>query len=358
MTTLRFDEAARLYGRLFYASLTHMTSIVTIGGGTGQYALLTGLKKYPVHLTAIVTMADDGGSTGVLRDELGVLPPGDVRQCLVALSEADAQMRELFGYRFDRGGLRGHSFGNIFLSALERLTGSFEEAVVTASKVLAVRGDVIPVSTRGMVLTCRAGDGALGTLRGEHVVSAAPSIDPASLRLDPVVEANPRALAAIAGADAVVIGPGNFFCSVMPNLLVRGIPEAIAATKAKVIFNCNLMTRRGHTDGYGVADFVREIERHIGAGRIDAVTANDTPPDPELRARYAEEGEPVLAGIGSSGLGTTHGGPGGRVFSADLVSRVIPAQKPEDAVRRTLIRHDSDALAALIMERCLGVSRA
>lgn len=321
-----------------------MKSIVTIGGGTGQYALLTGLKKYPVKLTAIVTMADDGGSTGILRDELGVLPPGDVRQCLVALSEADLLMRQLFAYRFDQGGLRGHSFGNIFLSTLEKVTGSFEEAVRESGKILAVRGTVIPVSTGGMTLVC----GKDGELRGEHAVSVAMLHDKETLRLEPEAYANPRAIEAIEAADVIVIGPGNLYCSIMPNLLVRGVSEAIARSRARIVYNCNLMTKRGHTEGFGVGDFVREIERRIGAGRIDFVTANQATPDPDLLARYAQEGEPVVLREADS----TAAHP--VAVGADLVSRSIPAQNPGDAIQRTLIRHDPDALAALIMRRCIG----
>lgn len=321
-----------------------MKSIVTIGGGTGQYALLSGLKKYPVRLTAIVSMADNGGSTGILRDELGVLPPGDVRQCLVALSEADKTLRELFGYRFEQGGLRGHSFGNIFLSTLEKITGSFEDAVQEAGKILAVRGKVIPVSTGGMTLVC----GSDGSIRGEHAISQADNVSGESLKLEPAAYANPRAVEAIENADVIVIGPGNLFCSVMPNLLVKGIPEAIKESKAKVIYNCNLMTRRGHTEGFGVSDFVNEIERHIGPGRINFVTCNNALPSAELLERYTEEGKPVAV-PNTADLSLKY-----ELVCGDLVSRTMPVQNPGDMIRRTYIRHDPRVLAAMIFERCLG----
>ena len=321
-----------------------MKSVVTIGGGTGQYALLSGPKKYPLRLTAIVSMADDGGSTGILRDELGVLPPGDVRQCLVALSEADRTLRDLFGYRFDQGGLKGHSFGNIFLSTLEKLTGSFEDAVAEAGKILAVRGKVIPVSTGGMTLVC----GKDGHIRGEHAVSQAERIDASTLRLMPDAYANPKAVDAIENADCVVIGPGNLYCSVMPNLLVKGIGEAIRNAKAKVIYNCNLMTKRGHTDGFTVTDYVQAVEAHIGKGRIDFVTCNNTAPAQELLAKYSDEGDPVLA---DSSLRTALSCT---VVEGDLVSRIVQLQHSGDAIRRTFIRHDPDALAAMLVERCIG----
>jgi len=320
-----------------------MKSIVTIGGGTGQYTLLSGLKKYPVALTAIVGMADDGGSTGLLRDELGVLPPGDIRQCLVALSEAEAIVRELFNYRFDAGSLKGHNFGNIFLSALEKVAGNFEEAVRVSGMVLATRGAVVPVTTHNARLVCRAGE---LVIRGEHNITPARIPAGAVFSLEPAVYANPKAVEAIERADCVVIGPGNLYSSVMPNLLVNGIPEAIRRSRATVVYNCNLMNKTGHTDDYSVADYAREIERRVGTGRLDHVIYNSRVPEPELLARYALEGEyPVMAAC--EGLSCS-------LIPADLISRKMPAPRAGDPLKRTLIRHDSDALAALIVSNCLG----
>lgn len=322
-----------------------MKSIVTIGGGTGQFTLLTGLKKYPVKLAAVVSMADDGGSTGVLRDELGVLPPGDVRQCLVAISEADTIVRELFNYRFDAGGLKGHSFGNIFLSALEKITGNFDEAVRVAGMVLATRGTVIPVTTQDARLV--SGHGEL-CIAGQYAIETAELPRNPELHLEPDVYANPKAVEAIEAADCVVIGPGNYYCSILPNLLVKGIPEAIARSKAKVVYNCNLMTKKGHTDGFTVDDFVDGIERFIGKGRIDVVTCASVEPDRELLELYAAEGEYPVPPMPSSVKD-------GRVYlAADLMSRVIPAVKAGDPIKRTLIRHDADILSSLIVRHCLG----
>ncbi len=321
-----------------------MKSVVTIGGGTGQFTLLSGLKKYPVHLTAIVSMADDGGSTGVLRDELGVLPPGDIRQCLVALSEAENIMRELFNYRFDQGGFKGHNFGNIFLSTLEKVTGSFEEAVRVSGMVLAIRGSVIPVTIGDVALVC--GDGEHACI-GENALNEAIIRQRDSLRLEPPAYANPKAVSAIENADCVVIGPGNLYCSIIPNLLVKGISEAITRSKATVVYNCNLMTKRGHTDGFTVRDFVGEIERYIGKERVDCVTYNDVMPDAELLEKYAQEGAAVASVRGSS---EEHA----RYFAADLVSSRPYVQKPGDPLHRSFIRHDPDALAAVIVQRCLG----
>jgi uncharacterized cofD-like protein len=328
-----------------------MKSIVTIGGGTGQFTLLSGLKKFPVRLTAIVSMADDGGSTGVLRDELGVLPPGDIRQCLAALSESDLVMRDLFNYRFEVGGLKGHNFGNIFLSALEKITGSFEEAVRVSSKVLAINGEVIPVTTRNVALVC--GREKEKALRGQYAIETSPLPAPEreSIRLEPEAYANPKAVAAIERADCIVIGPGNFFCSIVPNLLVKGIPEAIRRSKAKAVYNCNLMTKAGHTDGWTVSDFAAEVERYIGAGRLDFATYNSRMPDKELLAKYAAEGEfPVaVAGLEEDLDGVTF-----RPLPADMINPDMPVQKPSDPIRRTLIRHNADLLASLIVGNCLG----
>ncbi len=325
-----------------------MKSVVTIGGGTGQFTLLSGLKKYPVKLSAIVSMADDGGSTGVLRDELGVLPPGDIRQCLVALSESETVMRELFNYRFDQGGLRGHNFGNIFLSALEKITGSIDEAVRVSGTVLATRGEVIPVTTGNVVLVA----GREKVLQGQYAIELAPLLERQreTLRIEPEVYANPKAVMAIEGADCIIIGPGNFYCSIIPNLLVRGIPEAIARSRAKVVFNCNLMTKSGHSDGFSVIDFVEAVERHLGRGRLDFVTYNDREPDAELVAKYATEGAPVKLGDVTAASKSKGFIP----LAADLVSRQIIPQRSGDPIKRTLIRHDSDALAALIVRNCLG----
>ena len=325
-----------------------MKSVVTIGGGTGQFTLLSGLKKYPVHLTAIVSMADDGGSTGALRDELGVLPPGDIRQCLVALSESGVIMRDLFNYRFDQGTIKGHNFGNLFLSALEKITGSFEEAVRVAGLVLAVRGEVIPVTTRSVNLVCGGGP---NRVCGEDAINSITVEDKQTLHLEPEAYANPKAASAIESADCVVIGPGNLYCSIVPNLLVKGIPEAIRRSQAVVVYNCNLMNKAGHTDGFTVGDYVAEVERFIGKGRVNFVTFNNRMPDSELLDRYGEEGKSLVAVAGDD---EDFSDVAFRPLPADLISSRIYVQKPGDPLKRTLIRHDPDVLAAVIIQNCLG----
>ena len=324
-----------------------MRSIVTIGGGTGQFTLLSGLKKYPVRLTAIVSMSDNGGSTGILRDELGVLPPGDVRQCLTALSESDLMLRSLFNYRFDQGAMSGHNFGNLFLSALEKVTGSFEEAVRVASSVLAIRGEVIPVTTKKVSLVCGAG---ASEAVGEHAIDTG-TIERMSLRLEPAAYANPKAVAAIETADCIVIGPGDLYTSVIPNLLAKGLASAINEAKAPVVYNCNLMNKPGHTDSFGVIDYINEIERYIGAGRIDFVTYNDRRPDSELLNRYlnAEGRTPVPVPKTED---TKKGAA--EFFGAGLVDETPIEQKSGDKIPRTLIRHNTEKLAEIIIEKCLG----
>jgi uncharacterized cofD-like protein len=293
-------------------------------------------------------MSDNGGSTGVLRDELGVLPPGDIRQCLVALSESDLVMRDLFNYRYDQGGLKGHNFGNIFLSTLEKITGSFEEAVRVAGLVLAVRGEVIPVTTRDVTLVCGHGE---DVCRGEHALGEITLKDKTSLRLEPEAYANPKAVAAIEKADCLVIGPGNLYCSVIPNLLVKGVAEAIRRSPAVLVYNCNLMNKAGHTDGFTVQDYVAEIERYVGACRVNFVTFNNRLPDKDLLERYGEEGKSLVAVAADDEdfADVTY-----RPLPADLISMRSFAQKSDDALRRTLIRHDADVLTALIVQNCLG----
>ncbi len=322
-----------------------MREVVTIGGGTGQYTLLSGLKRFPVRLNAIVSMADDGGSTGMLRDELGVLPPGDIRQCLVALSESELVMRELFNYRFDRGGLRGHNFGNIFLSALEKITGSFEEAVRVSGMVLAPRGEVIPVTTESVALLC----GIDLVQHGENEINENSLSERETLRLDPKAYANPKAVTAIENAECIVIGPGNLYCSIIPNLLVCGISEAIQRSKASVVYNCNLMTKAGHTDGFTIADFAREIERYIGSGRIDYITYNDRLPAQELLDRYAAEEEYLVQPLDGDAIPNCSA----KTLAAPLLGSNRYVQKSGDPIRRTLIRHDPDILATLIIRNCL-----
>ncbi|MDO8529657.1 MAG: YvcK family protein, partial [bacterium] len=240
-------------------------NVVTIGGGTGSFMLLSGLKKYPVNISAIVSMADDGGSTGVLRDELGVLPPGDVRQCLVALSDSSEELRDLMNYRFENGRLGGHSFGNIFLSALEKINGSFSKGVEEAIKILSVKGEVIPVTDEDMRLFIKLKNGKM--IRGENELDHNREINAIGIKkvfLDPKVEVNEKAVKKIKDADLIIIGPGDFYGSISPNLLVGGICEAIKKSTAEVILNCNLTNKKGQTERFDLDSYVLEINNYIG----------------------------------------------------------------------------------------------
>ena len=242
--------------------------IVVIGGGTGSFTLLQGIKRYTKDVTALVNMADDGGSTGQLRDELGVLPPGDVRQCLVALSDSP-KVRDLFNYRFDEGSLKGHAFGNLFMAALEKMTGSFAEAVELAGNVLNIEGKVEPVTLTDVTLCAEGKDGQ--PVKGEFTIAHQELAPRPNIWLEPEAVANPRAIQAILEADLVVIAPGNLYGSLAPALVIEGVRQALHKTKAKCVYVCNLVSKPGPTDGFSVMDFASEIERLAGGEFLESV---------------------------------------------------------------------------------------
>lgn len=267
-----------------------MKKIVTIGGGTGTFMVLNALKDYPMHLSAIVSMADDGGSTGILRDEYGVLPPGDIRRALVALSRSGDTMRNLFNYRFDGGGFHGHSFGNLFLSALERTTGNFADAVREASQILNIAGEVIPVTLDNVRLHARLEDGSV--IRGERNIDIPKTKSRSRISkvwLKPRGRINPAARRALLVADMIIIGPGDLYTSIIPNLLVRGMPQAIRKSKAKKIYIANLMTKFGETHGFGANDFVEAVEKYLGEKILDLVIFNSKKPPAAVLRRYKKE---------------------------------------------------------------------
>ncbi len=320
-----------------------MKKIVTIGGGTGSYTILSGLKTLPdVELTALVSMADDGGSTGVLRDELGVLPPGDVRQCLIALSEHSDVVRDLMGYRFSEGKLSGHSFGNIFLAALEKVTGDFAAGVEIASEILKVKGTVIPITKeKAELLICLSDETCIN---GEDSINHADlqSTGITDIRYADKVSLNPHARNAILEADIVILGPGNYYCSVIPNLIVDGCKEAIGGAVAKVVFPINLTNKQGHTLNWKVSDYVKDIEKYLGR-RLDVILINSEPPTQEQVTQYEmEEGDGVLT--------EDDMGDDTRVIRARLLSHAIIKYDEADTIRsvRSFIRHDKDAIAEAI----------
>lgn len=266
--------------------------IVVIGGGTGVFTVLTGLRKYPAELSAIVTMADDGGSTGMLREDFGILPPGDVRRALVALSKTeDEVLSALFNYRFKEGvGLRGHNFGNLMLTALERLVGSFEGAIDAASKILGVEGKVIPVTLKTAQLMAELENGQI--IKGETNIDI-PSHDGRirikKVWLSPPAVLNPAAKKALLEADLIVVGPGDLYTSILPNLLVQGLNDALKKTKAKKVYITNLMTKHGETNDFAASDFLKVIETYLGKNILDYVVSNNQRPTSARLKAYVKE---------------------------------------------------------------------
>jgi len=286
---LQPDASEELVDRLrTHRRLHRGPKIVAIGGGTGLSTLLRGLKQYSSNITAIVTVADDGGSSGRLRREMGILPPGDIRNCIAALADDEKLLTELFQYRFHAGdGLSGHSFGNLFISAMTEITGDLEQAIDASAKVLAIRGKVLPATLTDVSLWAKLADGRI--IEGESKITEAMGqirqigCHPA----DPV--ALPAALAAIKEADYIIIGPGSLYTSIIPNLLVPAIRQALARVTVPRIYVCNIMTQPGETDNYSVADHIRAIEKVCEERVFDAVLAQRTAPSPQSLQLYAQE---------------------------------------------------------------------
>ena len=246
--------------------------IVAIGGGTGLSTLLRGLKEYTANLAAIVTVADDGGSSGRLREEYRVLPPGDFRQCLVALADAEPLVKQLFEHRFTDGSLGGHSFGNLFIMAMADITGNFEHALRESGKVLAVRGTIVPSTLQDVTLVASVNG---STVEGESKIPHANGGPISRVFLRPDVAAiNPEAAQAIMNAELVVVGPGSLYTSILPNLLVNGMIDTIKASPALKVFVCNVASQHGETDGFLVSDYLTVLEDHIGANIFDFVICN------------------------------------------------------------------------------------
>ena len=276
--------------------------VVAIGGGTGLSTLLKGLKRYvmtpalatfgqpTIHeLCGVVTVSDDGGSSGRLRKEFNMLPPGDIRNCIVALSEDEALLSRLFQHRFQKGsGLEGHSFGNLFLAALTSITGDFAEAVRLSSEILLTRGHIYPATMSSVELEASLDDGT--RVRGETNITASKGMICELVLIPPDVEPLPQTLAAIATADLITIGPGSLFTSLIPNLLVRGIPEAIAESRAIKVFICNLMTQVNESLRLTAGDHIRALNQHAGVELFDYALINRKAASPEMKAKYALEG--------------------------------------------------------------------
>jgi uncharacterized cofD-like protein len=299
--------------------------IVTIGGGTGLSALLRGLKTYTSNLSVIVTVADDGGSSGRLREEYRILPPGDFRQCLIALADAEPLMKQLFDHRFKEGSLDGHSFGNLFIMAMADVTGNFEHALRESGKVLAVKGTIVPSTLQDVTLVASING---HTVEGESKIPQqnAP-ISHVFLKPDGA-QINPEAAQAILNAELIVIGPGSLYTSILPNLLVEGMVEAIKASPALKVYICNLASQRGETDGYDVDDYLRVIREHSGTNLFDFVLVNSNhghlPTGGQSQVIFRPEDA------------ARH--PEVRFIGADVVNVRIPSHHDPDKLARSIMR--------------------
>ena len=326
--------------------------IVCLGGGTGASVVLSGLKKYPIDLTAIVTMFDSGGSSGKLRRELGILPLGDVRQCLVALSN-ERNLTPFFHYRFEKGGLAGHNFGNLLIAATIGATGNLNKAIEKTVKILNIKGKVVPVTLeKADIVTILKNS---RRIKEEEEIINCPQISKIGVKkifLEPEVKGNPKAISAIKNADLIIIAPGKFYTSIIPIFLVKGISEAVQQSRAKKVFVCNLMTQVGNTDGFSVEDFLTILEKYSGKDVIDYVIFNTG----KLSANQIKEVRKVFSKADfikhDESLFTRE-----NFIGADVIDRNIRKLDPADnlvkgANKRTMILHEPNKLAKIILKLC------
>lgn len=326
--------------------------IVVIGGGTGTFTILSGLKKYPnLDLSVIVSMMDDGGSNRVIRDEFGLLPTSDLRQCMVALASADSDqtLRKLFTYRYDQGvGISGMTFGNLFMAALTDIyKGDQKKAIEETSEILGVKGKIIPVTFEktNLVATYKNGKQILGE---RDIDEPDPSIGKykiVKLEVIPKAKVNKDALEAIREADLIVLGPGDFYTSILPNLIVGGISSSISKSKAKVVFVTNLMTKFGQTAGFKASDFINEVEKYLSGRRLDFCILNKINHfSKTMLSKYKREyAEPVKDDL-KCNFGKT------KIVRRSVISSKIYEKPKGDKLERSLIRHDSDKLAKAVIE--------
>ena len=310
--------------------------IVVVGGGTGLSTLLAGLKQRTSNITAIVTVADDGGSSGRLREELDVLPPGDIRNCLVALADSEDLLGALFQFRFSKGeGLRGHSFGNLFITAMSKVTGNFSKAITESSKVLAIRGNVFPATLQRVRLVAKRQNGR--ETEGESRIREERESPIDRLALTPGdCRATEESIEAIRHADAIVLGPGSLYTSVMPNLLIKGIKDEIRKSKAVKIYVCNVMTESGETENFSVSDHVGAIIKHAGPSVVDYCVANVSRIPRQLYNKYREENKyPVEVSDRDE-----------KWFKNEKIKLV----KAHIAGMKEFVRHDSEKLSDVIMD--------
>ena len=312
------------------------TKVVVIGGGTGLSTMLRGLKQYTSHITAIVTVGDDGGGSGKLREDLGMLPPGDIRNCILALADTEPLMEDLLQYRFTEGSLKGQCFGNLFLAAMAGISENFEDAVQKMSSVLAVKGKVLPVTLDDMKLVAELENGEI--IEGESKIPSEVIVRNTRIKKIAIkpIDAKPleEAIKAINNADVIIMGPGSLYTSIIPNLLVKGIPEAICKSPAKKVYISNVMTQPGETDGFKVSNHLKVLMDYGVAENIDYVIANNGIIPPDIKEKYAKENAElvVLDYENISNLNVN-------VIEADLIK-----------ITKRYVKHNAEKLAELIMK--------
>jgi len=317
-----------------------MKRVVVLGGGTGSYTILKSLKKFNYQIDAIVNMSDNGGSTGILRDELGVLPPGDIRQCLVGLSVND-EVRDLFSYRFDRGSLKGQSLGNIILSGLSLKYDNFSIAVEVASRILQIKGQVLPITLEKNNLAVKKNN---RLIVGEHQISKLHLDHPAKLLLQPPSQINPLAQKSINQADYIIIAPGHLYCSILPIFLVKKTIESIKKSKAKIILMINLVNNSYHHQNWHVQDYIDTFESYIGSRTINYVIYNTNPPKQSILDQYATEKQyPVDYQLEKFRKKTSY-----KLIGTDVLSNKITLQNPDDLIPRNIIRHDGEKVIKIL----------
>ncbi len=312
--------------------------IVAIGGGTGLSTMLRGLKEYTPNITAIVTVADDGGGSGILREDLGMLPPGDIRNCILALASTEPIMEQLLRYRFEEGSLKGQSFGNLFLAAMNGISENFEEAVKKMSDVLAVTGKVLPVTAQNVQL-CALLDNHM-TVCGESKIAKVKSQYKSSIAKVYFVPSDvfplQEVLDAILDADIIITGPGSLYTSILPNLIVKDVADTIRQSKALKVYVCNIMTQPGETDGFTAYEHIEAIESHVGTGLFNCCIVNGQNIPEELLLRYSEDGAQAVE-IDNNRF---------RKNNIKLLIRDILH------IKNGYIRHDTDKLALIISKLC------
>lgn len=328
----------------------HKPKVVVIGGGTGTYSVLMALKTLPVSVVAIVSMADSGGSNRILRDEFGLLPTSDIRQAMVALSspKANQLLRQLFAYRYNHGiGISGMTFGNLFMAALTDILGSQAKAIQATCKLLKVKGAVIPVTFDHSHLLSRYSNGK--QILGEHQIDEVDADQGkhriVQLEMVPPATATPQAVKAILSADYVILPPGDLYTSLLCNLLVAGIPQALAKTKAKIIYFVNLMTRFGQTNNFKVSDHVDEVLRYLGGNHLDYILINtNLHLPPQITEKYQEESARLVKDDLAKKRLYHHA----RLIRTDLVSNLLFEKPSSDKLTRSLVRHDPAKIAATL----------